>query len=152
MNIDIVSILDKYGVPLVILGFIAYCIKKALDALLPPLVNAIIERVKAGTEMTKETQKVVQALPETMAESTKATVSAISSFEKALVLVEKRLGDAFKETIGALRDDLNDRRTEQIQRDLVSLKRRSSIPDTDPPPSTKVSSQRPTPDVTIHQE
>lgn len=143
MTIDPVAIIERFGVPVLVMMFCGWIVVKMVNSFVPKVAEAVVERIKAGTELTRETKAVVSKIPEVIAANGKDTREAIASFEKALVVVEHRITTALNSAVAALKEDLFDHRTERIDKSLARMSRHGTdVCDSDkPPPNDRPTTQ-----------
>lgn len=136
LTVDPVALVERFGVAFGVLAFVAWMIVKLANGVLPKIADACVERIKAGTELTRETKSVVTKIPEVIAQSGKETREAISSFEKAMIASEARIVSAFQTAVTNLQGEIFDHKQERIDKTLGKIAQRAgSIPDSDAPPA-----------------
>jgi len=136
----IINIVDKFGVSFAILCAIVWLIHRAIGSVMPLVAAAIVERLKAGTDLTRETMAVVRKLPEVMATGARETRDAIASFERAMVSSEARMVDAFGKALDTLKGEIFDHKQDKIESKLERLNRKA--PDSDAPATETPVSRR----------
>lgn len=136
----VIAIVDRFGVSFGILCAIVYLTHRAIGSLMPLVAAACVERLKAGTELTRETMAVVRKLPEVMATGSRETRDAIASFERAMVASEARMVDAFGKALETLKGEIFDHKQDKIESKLERLQRKA--PDSDAPPTETPISRR----------
>lgn len=139
VNIDPYVIIDRFGTAVLVLVFIGWIVIKFINGFVPKVAEAVVERIKAGTELTRETKAAVSRIPEVIAANGKDTRDAIASFEKALVTSEHRITTALNSAVSALKQDLFDHRIDKIAKDMSRKSQHDidALCDSDKPPPVR---------------